>query len=40
MWPVQLNGTEIDITGSTFAALLREEFLANGLTYSMYLYSS
>ncbi|KAG1848809.1 hypothetical protein C8R48DRAFT_614514 [Suillus tomentosus] len=37
MWPVQLNGSEIDITGSAFATLLREEFLANGL--SMYLYS-
>ncbi|KAG1869375.1 hypothetical protein DFJ58DRAFT_723223 [Suillus subalutaceus] len=32
MWPVELNGTELDITGSAFAALLREEFLANGLT--------
>ncbi|KAG1777985.1 hypothetical protein EV702DRAFT_1196781 [Suillus placidus] len=32
MWPVQLNGSELDITGSAFAALLREEFLANGLT--------
>ncbi|KAG2033031.1 hypothetical protein BDR03DRAFT_1002271 [Suillus americanus] len=32
MWPVQLNGTELDITGSAFATLLREEFLANGLT--------
>ncbi|KAG1813451.1 hypothetical protein EV424DRAFT_1349034 [Suillus variegatus] len=31
MWPVQLNGSEIDITGSAFATLLREEFLANGL---------
>ncbi|KAG2102607.1 hypothetical protein BD769DRAFT_176283 [Suillus cothurnatus] len=31
MWPVQLNGTEIDISGSAFAALLREEFIANGL---------
>ncbi|KAG2126571.1 uncharacterized protein EDB93DRAFT_1332802 [Suillus bovinus] len=31
MWPVQLNGSEIDITGSAFAALLREEYLANGL---------
>ncbi|KAG1869374.1 hypothetical protein DFJ58DRAFT_61855 [Suillus subalutaceus] len=31
MWPVQLNGSELDITGSAFAALLREEFLANGL---------
>ncbi|KAG1890457.1 uncharacterized protein F5891DRAFT_987109 [Suillus fuscotomentosus] len=40
MWPVQLNGSEIDITGSAFATLLREEFLANGLTFSMYLYSS
>ncbi|KAG2137855.1 uncharacterized protein EDB93DRAFT_1090990 [Suillus bovinus] len=29
MWPVQLNGSEIDITGSAFAALLREEYLAN-----------
>ncbi|KAG1890459.1 uncharacterized protein F5891DRAFT_1072257 [Suillus fuscotomentosus] len=35
---LQLNGSEIDITGSAFATLLREEFLANGL--SMYLYSS
>ncbi|KAG2115572.1 hypothetical protein BD769DRAFT_1072773 [Suillus cothurnatus] len=32
MWPVQLNGTELDITGSAFATLLREEFLAHGLT--------
>ncbi|KAG1807991.1 uncharacterized protein BJ212DRAFT_1485270 [Suillus subaureus] len=32
MWPVQLNGSELDITGSAFATLLREEFLANGLT--------
>ncbi|KAG1808043.1 uncharacterized protein BJ212DRAFT_718141 [Suillus subaureus] len=32
MWPVQLNGSELDITGSAFAALLRQEFLANGLT--------
>ncbi|KAG2121771.1 hypothetical protein BD769DRAFT_984557 [Suillus cothurnatus] len=32
MWPVQLNGSEIDITGSAFANLLRQEFLANGLT--------
>ncbi|KAG1869366.1 hypothetical protein DFJ58DRAFT_61626 [Suillus subalutaceus] len=32
MWPVQLNGSELDITGSAFAALLREEFLASGLT--------
>jgi len=32
MWPVQLNGTEIDISGSAFAALLREEFIANGLS--------
>ncbi|KAG2031061.1 hypothetical protein BDR03DRAFT_139686 [Suillus americanus] len=32
MWPVQLNGTELDITGSAFAALLRAEFLASGLT--------
>ncbi|KAG2031078.1 hypothetical protein BDR03DRAFT_1016458 [Suillus americanus] len=31
-WPVELHGTELDITGSAFAALLREEFLANGLT--------
>ncbi|KAG1808042.1 uncharacterized protein BJ212DRAFT_718360 [Suillus subaureus] len=31
MWPVQLNGSELDITGSAFAALLRQEFLANGL---------
>ncbi|KAG1810463.1 uncharacterized protein HD556DRAFT_1223636 [Suillus plorans] len=38
MWPVQMNGSEIDITGSAFATLLREEFLASGL--SMYLYSS
>ncbi|KAG2052532.1 hypothetical protein BDR06DRAFT_957546 [Suillus hirtellus] len=30
-WPVQLNGSEIDITGSVFAALLQEEFLTNGL---------
>jgi hypothetical protein len=35
MWPVQLNGSELDITGSAFAALLREEFQANGLTDSV-----
>jgi hypothetical protein len=40
MWPVQLNGTELDITGSAFATLLREEFLAHGLTDSVYLCSS
>ncbi|KAG1813447.1 hypothetical protein EV424DRAFT_1565379 [Suillus variegatus] len=33
MWPVQLNGSEIDITGSAFATLLHEEFLVNGLTF-------
>lgn len=32
MWPIQLNGSELDITGSIFSALLREEFQANGLT--------
>ncbi|KAG1808036.1 uncharacterized protein BJ212DRAFT_1303221 [Suillus subaureus] len=32
MWPVQLNGSELDITGSAFATLLREEFVASGLT--------
>ncbi|KAG2366434.1 hypothetical protein BDR07DRAFT_1480110 [Suillus spraguei] len=31
MWPVQLNGSELDITGSAFAIILQEEFLANGL---------
>ncbi|KAG2354588.1 hypothetical protein BDR07DRAFT_1428978 [Suillus spraguei] len=31
MWPVQLNGSEIDITGSAFATLLRGEFIANDL---------
>ncbi|KAG2052530.1 hypothetical protein BDR06DRAFT_957529 [Suillus hirtellus] len=31
MWPVQLNGSEIDITGSAFATLLQKEFLASGL---------
>ncbi|KAG2065872.1 hypothetical protein BDR04DRAFT_130713 [Suillus decipiens] len=31
MWPVQLNGSELDITGSAFATMLQEEFLANGL---------
>ncbi|KAG2366433.1 hypothetical protein BDR07DRAFT_1274498 [Suillus spraguei] len=32
MWPVQLNGSELDITGSAFATMLQEEFLANGLS--------
>ncbi|KAG1873199.1 hypothetical protein F4604DRAFT_778761 [Suillus subluteus] len=32
MWPVQLNGSELDITGSAFAALLHGEFIANGFT--------
>ncbi|KAG2065869.1 hypothetical protein BDR04DRAFT_1160970 [Suillus decipiens] len=31
MWPVQLNGSELDITGSAFATMLHKEFLANGL---------
>ncbi|KAG2366432.1 hypothetical protein BDR07DRAFT_479668 [Suillus spraguei] len=31
MWPVQSNGSELDITGSAFATMLQEEFLANGL---------
>ncbi|KAG1733798.1 hypothetical protein EDB19DRAFT_1190197 [Suillus lakei] len=32
MWPIQLNGSELDITGSAFSTLLRDEFQANGLT--------
>ncbi|KAG2363896.1 hypothetical protein BDR07DRAFT_871527 [Suillus spraguei] len=36
MWPVQLNGSELDISGSAFATLLRGEFQADGLEDSSF----
>ncbi|KAG1744553.1 uncharacterized protein EDB91DRAFT_189737 [Suillus paluster] len=32
LWPIQMNGSELDITGSAFSALLYEEFQKQGLT--------
>lgn len=32
LWPIQLNGSELDMSGSAFSTLLHEEFAKNGLT--------
>ncbi|KAG1733800.1 hypothetical protein EDB19DRAFT_2041090 [Suillus lakei] len=32
LWPIQMQGSELDITGSAFATLISEEFQKQGLT--------
>ncbi|KAG1744814.1 hypothetical protein EDB19DRAFT_2037838 [Suillus lakei] len=32
LWPIQMNGSELDITGSAFSTLISEEFQKQGLT--------